>query len=440
MDDMNAFENQVGREVVLAMGPLRPVDDAAILTAITATRSPEWRVQSLFSASKFVVAAAIVALFGGILLVGVSTTHVGEEQAPAVGASASPWGGTEYAVNPVAKPTSAYPSVVTDDALWLVDQEGRAVFRVDAETGAVTELSLETTPGYLVASADAIWMVRPFGVHRIDRASLTVDDAVIQRSGGAPFSGESGSPQAAIVADGSLWIAVPDGETDALVEIDLATRRMRAEYPASTGAGFYLNAPWLGAIDDAIWMYSNGWMSRFDLPTRTFTDAVEVPAVNGTPIASEDAIWLSDPASNPDPYRGILFRFDTDTLGITDTLELGVELRGGIAAADAIWLGTLGTDGQAVYRIDPSTREVTDVIPVSRTWHFAVFDGALWTGSGGGGRTLTRIDVDTRRVIGTLDMPDTHMEDAPFPSETVMWVQTYDAGRLFRVDRVAATE
>ena len=58
MDDMNAFENQVGREVVLAMGPFRPVDDAALFTAITARRSPTWRFQSMFSATRLVVAGA----------------------------------------------------------------------------------------------------------------------------------------------------------------------------------------------------------------------------------------------------------------------------------------------------------------------------------------------------------------------------------------------
>lgn len=89
MDDMTAFERQVAGEFVRRAGPVRPVDAAAILAAVTAARSPEWRVQSLFSATKSVAAAAIVALFGGLLLAGVLTMP-SEEQPPAVGASASP--------------------------------------------------------------------------------------------------------------------------------------------------------------------------------------------------------------------------------------------------------------------------------------------------------------------------------------------------------------
>ena len=50
---------------------------------------PKWRFQSMFSATKFVVAAAIVALFGGFLLAGV-LTQPPENAAPAVGATTSP--------------------------------------------------------------------------------------------------------------------------------------------------------------------------------------------------------------------------------------------------------------------------------------------------------------------------------------------------------------
>jgi len=87
MDDMNALERQVSGVITGLMGPVRPVDDVAIFNTI-ATQSPKWRFQSMFSATKFVVAGAIVALFGGFLLSGVLTPE-GKETAPIVGASAS---------------------------------------------------------------------------------------------------------------------------------------------------------------------------------------------------------------------------------------------------------------------------------------------------------------------------------------------------------------
>ena len=89
MDAMNAFERQVAGEVVQAVGPLRPVDDLAMFNhVITTTQSPKARFQSMFSATKFVLAGAIVALFGGFLLAGV-LTQPSDDQLPGVGASPS---------------------------------------------------------------------------------------------------------------------------------------------------------------------------------------------------------------------------------------------------------------------------------------------------------------------------------------------------------------
>ena len=51
--------------------PARPTLDTP--SAVLDAASPKWRFQSMFSATKFVVAGAIVALFGGFLLAGVLT-------------------------------------------------------------------------------------------------------------------------------------------------------------------------------------------------------------------------------------------------------------------------------------------------------------------------------------------------------------------------------
>jgi hypothetical protein len=91
MDDMNAFEHQVAGEFVRRAGPVRPVDAAAIITAITATQSPKWRFQTMFSATKFVIAGAIVALFGGgVLLTGIQPTVPADESVVAATATAVP--------------------------------------------------------------------------------------------------------------------------------------------------------------------------------------------------------------------------------------------------------------------------------------------------------------------------------------------------------------
>jgi len=89
MDDMDAFESQVGREALVEAGPSRPVDVDSIVASATGSASVgRWPVvtrwlgsgrmpapseggTSMFSALRIAAAAAIVALFGGFLLVGV---------------------------------------------------------------------------------------------------------------------------------------------------------------------------------------------------------------------------------------------------------------------------------------------------------------------------------------------------------------------------------
>jgi hypothetical protein len=83
MTDMTAFERRVAGEMVSRASPIRPVDDLAVFDAVIATtQSSNWRF-NMFSALKFVAAAAIVSLFGGFLLTGVFTTQQEAEMLPA---------------------------------------------------------------------------------------------------------------------------------------------------------------------------------------------------------------------------------------------------------------------------------------------------------------------------------------------------------------------
>ncbi len=83
MDDLRVLERRVAAEVVREMGPSEPVDDLAIFDAVAAEGRSQTRGFTMFSALKFIAAAAIVALFGGFLLMGVLTTQQGDEVAPA---------------------------------------------------------------------------------------------------------------------------------------------------------------------------------------------------------------------------------------------------------------------------------------------------------------------------------------------------------------------
>ncbi len=83
MADMTAFERQVQGHIHRFVGPVHPVDDLAILDAVVAaSRSQGWGFRT-FSALKVVAAAAIVALFGGFLLITITPLPRSDEMAPA---------------------------------------------------------------------------------------------------------------------------------------------------------------------------------------------------------------------------------------------------------------------------------------------------------------------------------------------------------------------
>ncbi len=103
MDPMNAFEQQLARVAAEMAGPVRPVDAMALVRSAQAGPVRRWSVRlrrfgggattptergfSMSSALKFIVAAAIVALFGGFLIAGVIGTRQAEDTGPAAATS-----------------------------------------------------------------------------------------------------------------------------------------------------------------------------------------------------------------------------------------------------------------------------------------------------------------------------------------------------------------
>ena len=159
--DMNAFERLVASEVQVEAGPSRPTDVAAVVRT-AATESPRWRFQSMFSATKLVVAGAIVALSGGLLFTGL-LTGPSREQVPPVGASP-----TEAAIESQAVTTiEGLPtiSIATDEtARFVVDGSGDHDFRT-------------ITAAVAAASAGDTIVVRP-GTYR---ESVTIDKDITLR-------------------------------------------------------------------------------------------------------------------------------------------------------------------------------------------------------------------------------------------------------------------
>jgi hypothetical protein len=193
MDDLTPFDRQIAAEFLRDAGPSEPVDDAAIFTAITATQSPKWRFQSMFSATKFVVASAIVALFGGFLLAGV-LTQPSEESVPG-------------AVTDSPAPT------VSDDLLPGVDlvteEVEPGVYRVlsdgtDNDMGDVAIAPHGTTQ--VVAGQDgSVWVRRRQPLNE-DRRSVEDRLFRVGHVGSIDARGLRGwTPDISVAPDGVVW-------------------------------------------------------------------------------------------------------------------------------------------------------------------------------------------------------------------------------------------
>ena len=79
MPELDDVERQVAQELLRRAGPVRPVDDAAVYATVAAAGPHRWRFRAMFSATRIIGAAAIVALAGGSLLTGALLPLRGEE-------------------------------------------------------------------------------------------------------------------------------------------------------------------------------------------------------------------------------------------------------------------------------------------------------------------------------------------------------------------------
>ena len=197
MDDMSAFDRQIASEVLRAAGPSEPVDVLAVFAVITtATQSPKWRFGSMFSATKFLVAGAIVALFGGFLLAGL-LTQPSDEQVPAVGASA-PATAEPGAFDPAGSLAEARrnhtATLLPDGRVLIVGGDSRDSDYASAEVWDPATESFES-----FGPAGKI-MQRPRGA----TATFLLDGRLLIIGGGDDDDGRSGSAEVWDPATGSL--------------------------------------------------------------------------------------------------------------------------------------------------------------------------------------------------------------------------------------------
>jgi hypothetical protein len=181
------------------------------------------RFQSMFSATKFVVAGVIVALFGGFLLSGVLTQGPRDETAPAVGASASappepttatasPESSAEVAPDRTADTTiraDIIPGVdleveEVEPGVLRVVSDGVRTLTVPAYRRSGRDYSYRLSTTIAVSPDGAVFFLGPDGGYRLG------DETVIRKNG-RRAERRRGSGDVHIDADGTVWAQTERG-------------------------------------------------------------------------------------------------------------------------------------------------------------------------------------------------------------------------------------
>jgi hypothetical protein len=169
---------------------------------------PDRRLQSMFSATKFVVAGVIVALFGGFLLAGVLPLKPSDDPQPAAVASAPASASPQASptVTPSMEPTTAPEAVVrTDlvpDVALTVEEVASGVYRI-LDDGAGHDLATPMSAVLPIDDTGGLWIVSD------PRRSMIRLGESGSASWERPWSAMSASIK--VAADGTVW-ALRDSE------------------------------------------------------------------------------------------------------------------------------------------------------------------------------------------------------------------------------------
>ena len=127
-----------------------------------------------------------------------------------------------------------------------------------------------------------------------------------------------------------------------------------------------------------------------DAESGEVTATVELEAPPGSIVASEDAVWLTNPDTDT------VTRIDPQEQAIVDTIPVGVNPTAIAVGEDSVWVVESG--GSSVSRISPGKGEVVELIEVGNgPADIAVGEGAVWVTNRLDG-TVSRIDPDSGDV------------------------------------------
>jgi hypothetical protein len=311
---------------------------------------PTGRFQSMFSATRFAAAGAIVALAAGFLLTNVLTTWQGDEPLPAAGASASASPQPEI---------SEIPSPETPTALDLLSRVvtskvAPGVLKIVSD-GTSHEFSDGSIKSIAFGPDGAIWMSGDHGLFQLGE---------VGEVGGYPVSGED----LTVGPDGGLW----------------ATRGTSIATFADGKWTFTRTDTRVSALevlpDGTVWARGETGLVRLDGGTVTAYPFAEAPFLRADAshsvgpsdfaLTPDGSVWLALNRSGPGSPR--IARFDGERWEVMQPLGEGEERHAGPLAVspDGVLWAYLQGCADHDCPVTDATRERS---------YLARFDGTSWT-------------------------------------------------------------
>jgi hypothetical protein len=201
----------------------------------------------------------------------------------------------------------------------------------------------------------------------------------------------------------------------------------------ATGAG-YLDAPvdtGGTVIGDQLWAaeFHSGTVSRIDIGSGKTTLTLHVTGASSIQ-AGEDGIWIG---SQTEPSASLV---DGSDGHILRTIPLPGSVISGLWVLDgSIWVDALGSDGEALFRLDPRSGDIEATLPYVRADDVRLAFGSIWVTSTRLGYVV-RIDPATNRFVSATRLagPNSLASDADG-----LWATESGIDAILRIDGATGT-
>jgi YVTN family beta-propeller protein len=246
-----------------------------------------------------------------------------------------------------------------EGAVWVLNSGEQTVSRLDPKTGDVQRTDRAPEGATeLAVGAGSLWI----GTNHLTVARIDPQSALPKPTVLLPDAANVGGEAARVAADRrTAWAGAPG----AVVRLDRQSPT-RADDPFCCGA--------VAIGPTAVWATDTQGVLKVDRRTGKRKDHADLEFFGGHVAAGATGVWVTNSTSDK------VWRIDPRTLGVRDVVAVGPNPAGVAIGAGSVWVAS--SDG-AVYRIDPDSDRVVATVEVGGTPNAVVV---------GGGRVWVTVD------------------------------------------------